>query len=494
MKSDPWDIKRDDYEIIKRGIYSSFRKDISYTNIAAVILAENGNGKSTIARRIAVDCMNDFAVLWLTDLHLFSSNLNFIEDDFAIRYLLIIDDWDKAKVSQQFASAFLHRIMQFGNVRIVITDQRSEEKEYLFYLDRARSVVFSLRSNENRSIVESIFNKFPNWRCPASDELIKTQFTEGVLYVVLFAVLDNAQNFSEGDVGDVNVIEFIPLLGFILRSIFKKIFYLDAGIAQSLYHFSYLNAEFLIYFTWEAVVAVAEVYNKYYYKELNKGREVTNLKTFDTKNPICELLTCYINFFEIENKVLKKINICSFYHPLLQQFASYEMFEGYSQVNVNSLLVMEHSLRLRGQTFIANDICFVMTIMTKKPKFNKFAHNDWMGPFSYLSVLVDFELLILSCYLNAPVITDISTWEKKLAPILLYHRYWEARRIKIIVNNLLLNEYEIPYLEKLKSKVFSWKFLFFPRRVIQHCFTEIYEKYGRETYECFPNSYWRRKK
>jgi len=301
-----WDCERKDYEKIKDTIFNSFQK-FKNNKVSAVICGMGGSGKSTILRRLAIDCIDcDFSILWINDLSAFNENIDKIKSNIESRYLLIIDDWEKIKSHSQTANLFLSKTSQLKNARIIISDRDTYGKEYLDYFNEKHN--YYLSSDENSKIIEEVIANNSAWKVIPALILTKPKFYESSLYLILFIIARSHLKITNNESFDLD--DVLSQFKSIIRNDQKKIYQVYPGLAKALFYWACLGIEYKYakFFTWESFLKLSDYYNG----DNNVSKEILY---FSKTNPICKILSNYIS---LEPLIVPfNTHIFSIHHDLL---------------------------------------------------------------------------------------------------------------------------------------------------------------------------------
>ena len=254
-----FDVERKQYGLIKQIIESSFQQFPKRTfKVALIITGEYGSGKNTLLKRLSIDFCNEFCVLWINQgisegeinallQQIINSNENF---------LIIIYDWENTFRTQQNASLFLQETDKINNVRIVIGDYDSKDKEYENHLFSSDAII-KLSAFENKEMLKVIITKYPTW-ADFGNNLINKNDEYTPLFIQLYIIAE-MHSKSNGEL--VELSQSFIVLKKTLRSFQHSLVKSNEGLAKALYYYACLQREANVYISVATFLSFADYFN-----------------------------------------------------------------------------------------------------------------------------------------------------------------------------------------------------------------------------------------
>jgi len=253
-----WDAPRQHYEDIKEAIANSFVHTYSDIPVAAVVRGEGGSGKSVLLRRLSIDLRSEYTIYWIAD-----NASDFLQNEWLYdidnhpteKYLLVLEDWYRNFTStgdRSTANRLLQKIKQKPNVRLLIGDRPAQ----FTYYSKTDDIIFDLKSDENAALVSFIIDIVPDWKDKFLDEENAQLFKAGLFQVLfIYQYLDTSKSLQKG--GNY----FLEIVQSDYKRLANSEYPFYKGLAQSLYVFSHLYADFGLYISVEALIVLAEYYS-----------------------------------------------------------------------------------------------------------------------------------------------------------------------------------------------------------------------------------------
>ena len=238
-----WDILRNDYPELKDRIVNSFLER-SHLNVVSLVIGSGGVGKSTLLRRLAVDCVDeDFVVIWIDDSNI-ADFVNFrlyqhIPND--IPYLFILEDWYRIKqlLPETDQKLLLQSLNSFSNSRICIGDRFEDPNVIAFLRGGAELAIYAISYVENKQIISTLAERLPAVQQAAHQlELASDESLYNCsLFIILFTIfrLTEEGAFSEVEYSNIEQ-EFRQIISSDLRQLSQ----IHLGAARFLVIFSTL--------------------------------------------------------------------------------------------------------------------------------------------------------------------------------------------------------------------------------------------------------------
>ncbi|MCD4784912.1 MAG: TGBp1 family protein [Candidatus Eremiobacteraeota bacterium] len=255
-----WDIKRIEHDDILECIDKSFENERRDKKITAIIHGVGGCGKSTLMRRLAVECVGrPYRILWVNDPDDFLKlDIKMIDTDSHIKYLIFVEDWYNNFNNVQTANKFLRKTMKMKNVRVVIGDRNIQNKPYLKYLYGDNK--FLLDNKDNEYIIREIGKKNSEWNDIINKILKNPDALKPSLYLILFII---ARHHSLKEKADPDINDIKNLFVYYVRKDIEKINKHPnyKGLAKALFHFAHFYSEFHINLSLTSFLTLADDYN-----------------------------------------------------------------------------------------------------------------------------------------------------------------------------------------------------------------------------------------
>lgn len=317
-----FDVKRHFYSELKEHTLKCFTKHRT-NKIVAVVYGSAGVGKSTILRRLAIDCQKEMKhienysghkILWVNSFNeFFQDGLAKIENENRTQFLIVIEDWDslveRRKNKPDAVKDFLLHVEEIPNVRFVIGDRHIQGREYLNDLIGGLvegKTIFSITSRENKEIINEIVIRHPHLRRTTRLFSNIEGHYNSSLFLLLF-VLVNRQSMKV-DLEEPKT-EFIKITAEDLSNMAEK----NLGCAKALFFWSCYYREFKTLLSYNTFKKIVNMYNG------SLSGDEDELGNFDLNSPTHNLLKNYVH--------QDREGILNFNHNLLAE-------EGLSKTNL----------------------------------------------------------------------------------------------------------------------------------------------------------------
>jgi hypothetical protein len=408
VKDNGWDARRKDYDKIKGTVLKSFLSN-SNTLVSVVVCGFGGSGKSTVLRRLAIDCLDsDLVVFWITNLSDFRKNIETIKSEITFKYLLIIEDWERLKTT--FDYSFFSELSETNHVRIVIGDREILNKEYLEFFNQKNT--FFLSPIDNTEILNKVLTINPQWEEMADKVLSKPEFYNSSIYLILFVIAKSYENTSNPpqffDEGGITA-QFKS----IVRRDLQRIYETYPEMVKVLYYWSSMCSKPYrkMSVSWEALLKLADFYN-------GTNKISSELSSFNLNNPVCQILSYYISLEQFVVPALKNIHICNFHHDLLLEEGLSEPIQLNWYIDKNIIEEIMNALIQKGEFAVARsvyesfgDILFPDDFSPTQDKLLELCCGH-----SYFEVLIYVNEMVIDCYNN--IGNSESYWRKQLILLL----------------------------------------------------------------------------
>lgn len=221
-----YDIDRDIYSDLKNTVLSDFKKRRT-NKLCAIIQGDGGTGKSTLLRRLAIDCSKEnFITLWIKDTEFgeFCENgLGIIKEQKDVNFLILIEDWYRIWETNQFrliANSLFNKVSSIPNTRLVIGN-RDQGMNLLKKNLNNNSSLFKLENKENQEILQKIASKNIKWKEIIDDYFVKEEHYKSSLFILLFIIT----NYLDEKFKDIDLCLDEPeiMFRFIIRYDFKDL-------------------------------------------------------------------------------------------------------------------------------------------------------------------------------------------------------------------------------------------------------------------------------
>ena len=374
-----WDIERGAYKKIIEEIKDSFTDEYRQPKIIALIHGRGGSGKSTLMRRLAIDCVTeDFCVLWINDKEItkfYENGISQLNKYSEIKFLVFIEDWYRIKQNTENANEIINSICYYSNVRVIIGDRTidsSVSKEHIFNPDEN---IIELSVRENKNTIDKIIEKVPQWKLTAEMLLTKDNDYNSTLYLILWVI---ARTYKvKNKFTSENKIKSEGIIGHfqtIVESDLKAIAKHYSGLAKMLYYWGSIYSEKKKYIGFEVFIKLANFFS---------------IEAYDSKyafasNEIKPILDIYINKTIGLVKSAGQLPLIAFNHDILTD-------EGLSKAQISGWYKFDDSIKLQMLPIIINNgddysssNYFNYTLSTINKE--KFSNNERLG---YLKTLFE---------------------------------------------------------------------------------------------------------
>jgi hypothetical protein len=253
-----WDAPRQHFSNICTTIAASFADKYSDMPVAAIVSGDGGTGKSVLLRRIAMELRNEYTVYWIAD-----NAIDFLDNEWEEdiekhddeKYLLVLEDWYRNFTktgSSETAVRLLQKVKRKPNVRLLIGDRPATPGNY----PKPKNALFDLKHKENADLLKYIITQIPEWEGKFSEEQ-QTQLLETGLFQLLFVYQYSMATEVLPKAGDY----FLEIIQSDYNQLCKSenVFY--KGLANTLYIYANLYAEYTLYLSPEAIILLAEYFS-----------------------------------------------------------------------------------------------------------------------------------------------------------------------------------------------------------------------------------------
>ncbi len=430
-----WDLSRANHHTIKATIVVSFQSILN-CKISAVICGAGGCGKSTALRRIAIDCIGlDFLVLWLTDVKSFYENIEIFKREIAHKCLIIIEDWEKLKADEITNKLFLNEIRQLDNIRIIIGDRNTVNKEYLNDFDEDNR--FILSSSENEKILDKILKVNPAWKNTADKVLSSPEFYKSPLYLILFVVARVNEKIGK-DKYFTNV-GISAQFQEIVRNDLEEIYKVYPGLSTALYYCACLHNQYgeIATITWEALLKLADSCNK------GDNEIFKRFSLLSTNDPIGGILSYYISLEKFIHPGFQNNHLFNFHHELLAQQGISKLFDDTLYFDDKVKLQLLATLLFNNELNSAATLFRIFSEDDTIFKSEKIKREYYMGVYGIDSVaeIRIIDQILIDIYENAKYKGSEKYWKGVLKQLALFEfaNIFSDVDLKTILEKILIN-------------------------------------------------------
>lgn len=316
-----WDFRRRQYPELLNTVIDSYEKSWN-KGVVAFIHGAGGSGKSTILRRLAIDCCHkDLKVVWaLSPVNLTEPLIRLLHRYPQRKFLLIIEDWQIIANNEAWINEQLTYLFTFDNLRIVVGHRHNIPGVY--EINPGEIFKLTIDPAENTEIISKIRQENPKWRSVIDGVMQMQGVNTTALFILLYIITREVSAEGEGkdpvyqNVGQ----KFRAIVSHDMNQIAQN----NYGLAVALYYFSCWYSDKLSYIEKATFLNIAEYYNKV------KGR-IGQSNPFDTDSMVYPYLSHYVavSGHSLGSEAQYSLEAVKFNHDLLATCGIREALDGF---------------------------------------------------------------------------------------------------------------------------------------------------------------------
>ena len=399
-----YDVERSIYLNLKKAILLAFNSKNS--KVCAAVLGPSGEGKSTILRKLALECIqiSTFKILWINNIVLFNNKIESVINP-QNKYLIIIEDWSTVKKLIDSKVLFLSFLSEFNNIRVVIGDYEidSDYEDYIYGEN-----IFHLKTEDNEEIIKQIILNVEKWR-EISDKMLfpNKGIFKAPLYMILFVI---ARTFSSEN-PKFDILDVLSEFKKIVKADMRYLYSNFKGLALAMYYWAWIYKKYSLSISWLSFLKIADHYN-------GNNQISSRFYSVDVHDTFYKTLLHYISFESLIIPKFDNVEIVEYHHQLLIDQAltlpinKALFFNQKTEIELLALLVK------KGDTALATDL--YRAIENKNPLLNQ----KWKDIFTPWTDLVLGQSFMQLIYLNDKLVNLYNKFDelsnKQLEEDLLY--------------------------------------------------------------------------
>ena len=376
-----FDITRKEYESVKKVALESFQL-YRTLKVSAVVSGDGGCGKSTLLRWLAIDLKDqEFVVLWVNEREFtdfVTQGLSVIKEHTDVKFLVIIEDWYRLTNDTTFqAKTFLNDTRGINNIRLIIGDRVIKPNVYKNLNNTDHD--FPLGYSENRTIIDKILLKSPEWSQAASHIFQKEANYNTTLFLLLFILVRYNEEISKGV--DIDWSEPKSAFKNIITSDLKVIAEVYPGLAKMLFYWGSMYAKDKMFISYSCFLQLADYFNG------NKEVSFNCSNLSSGRSNIYEKLRIYLNVGTLPEKWgrLETVQFLQFNHDILADEGIAKLkapfLGGYD--DPVKMVLLKRIPKIKGSDYSAS---VLLSIMIKNDRRLFESDEQWL---KYINKLID---------------------------------------------------------------------------------------------------------
>ncbi|MGY3214788.1 P-loop NTPase [Mucilaginibacter sp. HD30] len=339
-----WDVSRSiNAEILEK--VEDFSPDFAECKIF-VLTGPGGVGKTIALRRLSSQILNDYHILWVSDLAKFENN-DFNQFNSSEKWLLIIDDWEKAKLAEGKNSVFLETLLEYENLTIIISDYNSTNKEYLPFLSENGEL--RLNMNDHEATFAKLVHIHPEWRDAYESFKHNTGMRNSPIYYSLFMLIKKHTKDTKSPAYK----KVIHQLNNVVREDLKVVNDSYPGLSRFVYYWAWLclsNRDFRPLMSWQIFLKICDHFN-------DKPVLYKRLEFINKENPTIEILSRYISWEQKSLPKLRKYDWFSFHNALIAEALKEKFVEDWHFSDETIFEILDALIDMH-ENYTAESLCF----------------------------------------------------------------------------------------------------------------------------------------